>query len=94
MAFLYLKKHDPGRLGQQSKLHEKINWVIKDLKDKKFIPEKQLRILQISASSENAKSSPIVFGMMVHLAYLPTKRELIQTWDNYESSLLLIHKYL
>ena len=93
-AFLYLHKHDQGKLNKESKLHQKLNWVSSHLKEVHQVPQKKLRPLDVASSSQNAKTSPIVLGMMVHLTHIPTKRELIHNWDTLENVLHLIHKYL
>ena len=94
MAVLYLKKHLPGKLGTESKLNAKLKWISEDLKDKKSVEPKKLNTLNIAASSQNSKLSPLVFGMMVHLSHLPSKRELIQMWGSWEETLHLIHGYI
>jgi len=93
-AFLYLKKHQPGKVGGESKLNQKLKWVSEDLEKDKGVSAKKLKILNVAASSKNAQFSPMVFGMMVHGAYIPEKRELLVMWDRLEDTLLLIHEYL
>jgi hypothetical protein len=94
LAVLYLKRHQPGKLGTDSKLHTKLKWVSEDLKNTHGISTKKLKVVNHAASAEYSKIGPSIFGMMVHLIHIPSKRELNQMWDTWDETLHMIHSYI
>jgi len=94
LSVLYLKKHEPGKMGGESKLQPKLKWVSESLEKKHSIASKKLNTINMAAGSKTSKLSPMFFGMMVHLSHLPTKRELNQMWDSWEETLHLIHDHI
>lgn len=93
MATAYLKKHNPGILGNQKiDLNTKIKKVHEHLKQDSSINPKDIRSLAIAADNKNSIMSPLSLGNMIHLTVVPTKRELLQMWDNYEPALLILNQ--
>ncbi|GKS62676.1 hypothetical protein YTPLAS21_21340 [Candidatus Nitrosocosmicus sp.] len=92
-AVQYLKRYDPNYLQKDSRLHNKLEAISKDLKNK-GIRDKKLHSLNVAANDKNSLLSPLVLGSMVHLSIIPTKRELIAIWDRFEEIILIIHDYI
>ncbi len=84
LAVCYFKKNLPNELQKDTMLHNKLQVISSHLLSN-GIKKKDLRSLNIAASSENSLLSPLIIGSMVHLSIIPTKRELIAIWDRMEN---------
>lgn len=93
-AYLYLKKHIPGMLNSDSRLHNKLKKVSEHLRQHYEIRPGDLKALDIATSDSNSLISPLMLGSMVHMSVIPNKRELIGIWDRMEKILLIMHQYL
>lgn len=89
-AFLYLKKHLPNKVKQDSKLHMKLKYV-SDILLEKGVRKNKLNSLNVATSDKNSLTSPLMMGSIVHLSIIPTKRELVAIWDRMEEVLLIMH---
>ncbi|MCA9732428.1 hypothetical protein KC799_09875 [candidate division KSB1 bacterium] len=87
----YLKKNLPAYDLQNKRLHQRIGEVSKDL-EAKGVDRKIIQPLNVASSEKNSKLSPLVFGSVVHLTLIPTKRELIAIWDQFENALVFLHE--
>lgn len=84
---LFLKKH--GRLPNNAELHLKLNLAAGILADG-GMTARELKYLNTMANDKNSRSSPDTMGHFVHGGAIPTKKDVIRTWDSIEHVLTKI----
>jgi hypothetical protein len=80
MTVLYLQQH---RLSNPPELHNKLAVLEKALEQAQ-VPDRHRKVLRVMAGDKEHRLSPETIGHFVHGGAVPTRTDVIRTWDSLE----------
>ena len=91
---IHEKKKKLKGISEKGKLHIVIGKVANDLEKHHSVRPNILKPLRVASSDKHSLLSPETFGEYVHGVTNPIKKDLIRTWDSYESAIKEVLKYI